>query len=59
MIQTPSLQNRCYLAVTTITSIGVLSGLEYCSPLLAILLLAPVVNVLIEKIYCHTTETCK
>ena len=38
MIQTLSLQNRSYLAVTTITSVGVLSGVEYCSPLLAVLL---------------------
>ena len=59
MIQTLSLQNRSYLAVTTITSVGVLSGVEYCSPLLAVLLVTPLVKLLIEKIYCHQAETCK
>ena len=70
MIQTLSLHNRSYLAVTTITSVGVLSGIEYCIALLVVLLIIPIVNLMIKKstnkhvqhavsIYCHQGETCK
>ena len=70
MIRTLSLKNRSYLAVTTITSTGVLSGIEYCIPLLIVLLIIPIVNLVIKKltekyeqhsikIYCHEGKSCR
>ena len=50
MKYTQLLNNKSYLATTTIISIGVLSGHDYCSPLLAVLLLVPVVKFLYIKI---------
>lgn len=50
MGNTISLKNENYLAITTIISFGVLSGCEYCSPVLAVLLINPVVKLLIKKI---------
>lgn len=50
MKYTQLLNNKSYLATTTIISIGVLSGHDYCSPLLAVLLLLPVVKYLYIKI---------
>ena len=50
MARTISLTNENYLAITTIVSIGVLGGCEYCTPVLAVLLIIPVINLLIKKI---------
>ena len=49
MKYTQLLNNKSYLATTTIISIGVLSGYDYCSPLLVALLLFPVVKYLYIK----------
>jgi hypothetical protein len=53
MIHTTLLKNESYLAFTTIISVGVLSGCEYCSPVLAILLVTPVIKLLIKKIFSN------
>ena len=50
MTPTISLKNESYLAIMTIISVGVLSGCEYCSPVLAVLLIIPFFNLLIKKI---------
>ncbi len=55
MKQSVSLKNRNYLALTSIISVGVLSGNEYCSPLLAVLLIAPVVKLLIKNVMSEHT----
>lgn len=48
MTHTTLLSNRRYLALTTFISIAVLSGIEYSSLALAVLLTAPVINFIIK-----------
>ena len=50
MTRTISLKNESYLAITTTISVGVLSGCEYCSPVLAVLLIIPVIKLLTKKV---------
>jgi hypothetical protein len=52
MTYATTFKNESYLAITSIISIGVLSGLQYCSPLLGILLIAPLLRVWLNKIMC-------
>ncbi len=49
MTHTVLLNIKSYLTVMTTTSVGVLAGCEYCSPVLAILFCAPVVKLLVVK----------
>lgn len=48
MTHTTLLSNRSYLALTTFISIAVLSGIDYSSLALAVLLTAPVINFIIQ-----------
>ena len=54
-------KNESYLALTTIVSVSILSGYEYTSPLLAVLLVAPFIlgftNNLICKLQLHISNT--
>lgn len=43
-----SLANKSYLAITTLISAGVLSGCEYCIPVLSVLLIIPVLRYLAD-----------
>ena len=52
MTYTTILKNEIYLVITTLISVGILSGCQYCSPLLAILLIAPLVRVWLNKLVC-------
>jgi len=52
MTYTTTFKNESYLAITSIVSIGVLSGYQYFSPLLAVLLIVPFVRVWFNKIFC-------
>ena len=52
MTRTTLFKNESYLALTTIVSIGVLGGYEYCSPVLAVLLVAPFVIGFINNLIC-------
>ena len=69
MIHTTLFKNEYYLVITTIVSIGVLSGCMYCSLLLATLLIAPVIKSLTIKlnnkrqhrettVYFNRCDTC-
>lgn len=42
------LANKSYLAITTLISAGVLSGCEYCIPVLSMLLSVPVIRFLAD-----------
>lgn len=44
MLHKASLTNKNYLAMTTLVSIGLLSGCEYCMPVLMTLLVIPVMR---------------
>jgi len=50
MTHTVLLNIKTYLAVMTTTSVGVLAGCEYCSPVLAILFAVPVVKLPVIKL---------
>ena len=54
MTHTILLDNKGYLALTTFTSIAVLSGIEYSSLALAVLLIPPVAKQLINTIKAIT-----
>lgn len=51
MTHTTLFKNEIYLTVTSIISIGVLSGNEYFELALAVLLIAPVVNFPVVNIF--------
>ncbi len=53
MTDTVLLNTKGYLTVISIISVGVLSGSEYLSPVLAVLLIAPVARLLIKKLICR------
>lgn len=56
-----SQSNNHYLAITTVISAGVLSGCEYCIPVLAALLVLPLIKLatatLINKTKVNTSTT--
>jgi hypothetical protein len=52
MTPTTLYKNESYLGITTAVSVGVLSGYEYTSIVLAVLLIAPFVIVFINNIIC-------
>lgn len=57
MSQTISLTNKIYLAATAVISAGILSGCDYCTPVLIALLTIPVVNLLINHIIKYQQTT--
>ena len=52
MTSTTLYKNESYLGLTTVVSVGVLSGYEYTSTLLAVLLVAPFVIGFINNLIC-------
>lgn len=52
-----SLTNKIYLAVTSVFSAGILSGCDYCTPILIALITIPTVNLLINHIIKYQQST--
>ena len=50
MSHTTSFKNKSYLAITATISAGILSGCDYCTPVLMALLTIPAVNLIINHI---------
>ena len=51
-----NIHGKHYLAITTVISIGVLSGCSYCIPVLMAMLSIPVIRLLARDFKCLDTE---